>query len=66
MLMQIEMSVQQAHIVETMINQHTAAVDNFLKNPKNCNALELETIKTGCKIMKELSRQICKKLEACK
>jgi len=61
--MQIEMSKQQALIVQQMLNQHTATVDNFLKAPKNCNPPKLETIRVGCKIMKELSLQIGKKLQ---
>lgn len=60
--MQIEMSKQQAFIVEQILNQHTATVDKFLQAPKNCNPQELEVIKIGCKIMKELSHQIRKKI----
>ena len=63
--MQIEISMQQARILTGLLDQHVIIVDKYLVSDisKNLEKDERKVITTGCKIMKELSLQIKKKIE---
>lgn len=66
--MQIEMSKHQAEIVKALLDNHASNIDSKIAS---CDLtyeqrMEMGNAITGSKLMKELSRQIGKKLEACK
>ena len=59
--MQIEMSKVQAEIVRQILQNHIRTVDRQLETVTNLNDAERKVITSGCKIMRELVRQIEKK-----
>jgi hypothetical protein len=59
--MQLELSKLQADIVKQILQQHIRTVDNRLLTATNLNPKEREVIVGGCKLLKELVRQIEKK-----
>jgi hypothetical protein len=59
--MQLELSKLQADIVKQILQQHIRTVDNHLLTATNLNPKEREVIVGGCKLLKELVRQIEKK-----
>ncbi len=57
------MSKIQAIVLERLLNDHITRVDNILKDKNDYSQKEIKIISTGCKLMKELARQINKKME---
>jgi DNA-directed RNA polymerase specialized sigma54-like protein len=67
-LMQIEMSKLQAEIVKALLDNQALTIDSKIASEDLTyeQRMEMNSAVTGSKLMKELSRQIGKKLEACK
>lgn len=62
--MQLEISEHQAKIIKGLLEYHIKIADDKLKLDNFSSIDDLHLVKTGNKLMKELVRQIDKKLDA--